>query len=87
MVFDFGVNAGPRRSVKLLQRAAGVIDDGSVGPKTLAAVSAADPGALISELADDRLAYYRSLDNFDAFGAGWSNRTRHVSAVARAMAS
>ncbi len=86
MVFDFGVNAGPRRSVKLLQRVTGVIDDGSVGPKTLAAVCAANPLDLIGELADERLAYYRSLDNFDAFGNGWTNRTRHVSTVARAMA-
>jgi len=85
MVFDFGVNAGPRRSVKLLQRAAGVTDDGSVGPKTLAAVMAADPLAMIAEMADERLAYYRSLDNFDAFGAGWTNRTQQVSALARAM--
>lgn len=85
MVFDFGVNAGPRRSVKLLQRAAGVTDDGSVGPKTLAAVMAADRLAMIGEMAENRLAYYRSLENFDVFGAGWTNRTQQVSALARAM--
>ncbi|WP_300450854.1 glycosyl hydrolase 108 family protein [Accumulibacter sp.] len=85
MVFDFGVNAGPRRSVKLLQRAAGVTDDGSVGPKTLAAVMAADQLAMIGEMSENRLAYYRSLENFDVFGAGWTNRTQQVSALARAM--
>ena len=46
---------------------------------------AADPPAMIAEMADERLAYYRSLDNFDAFGAGWTNRTQQVSALARAM--
>jgi hypothetical protein len=83
MVFDFGVNAGPRASVKLLQRAAGVIDDGSVGPHTLAAVKAAT--GLIDTLAESRLAYYRGLSNFAAFGTGWTNRTHQVATLAHAM--
>lgn len=83
MVFDFGVNAGPRTSVKLLQRAAGVVDDGSVGPRTLAAVKAA--GGLIDALVEARLAHYRSLANYATFGNGWTNRTRQVADLARAM--
>jgi lysozyme family protein len=85
MVFDFGVNAGPRTSVKLLQRAAGVVDDGSVGPRTLAAVKAAS--GLIDALVEARLAHYRSLANFAAFGNGWTSRTRQVADLARAMAA
>ena len=83
MVFDFGVNAGPRTAVKLLQRAAGVVDDGSVGPRTLAAVKAA--GGLIDALVEARLAHYRSLGNYATFGNGWTNRTRQVADLARAM--
>jgi lysozyme family protein len=84
MVFDFGVNAGPRTAVKLLQRTAGVLDDGSVGPRTLTAVKAA--GGLIDALVEGRLAYYRSLGGFPTFGNGWTNRTRQVADLARAMA-
>jgi len=75
MVFDFGVNAGPGRSARLLQRAAGVTADGSIGPVTLAAVRARRPADLIARLADDRKAYYRGLDAFPTFGRGWTRRT------------
>jgi lysozyme family protein len=85
MLFDFGVNAGPRTSVKLMQRAVGVTADGSLGPQTLAAATATDAGKLIDALAEARLAYYRSLDNFDVFGAGWSKRTSEVAALAHSM--
>lgn len=87
MVFDCGVHSGPRLSVKLLQKAAGVTDDGSLGPNTLAAVKAAtDMAGLINHLAEARLAYCRSLDTYAAFGAGWTNRIRQVTAAALAMA-
>lgn len=87
MTFDFGVNAGPRTAVRLLQRAAGVTDDGSVGPRTLAAVRAMDEAALVDALAEARLAYYRALKTFDVFGAGWTNRTQQVAALAHGLAS
>lgn len=37
-VFDFGVNSGPARAVKTLQKVVGVREDGQVGEQTLAAV-------------------------------------------------
>jgi lysozyme family protein len=83
MVFDFGVNAGPGTSVKMLQRAVGVVDDGSVGPRTLAAVKAA--AGLIDALVEARLAHYRSLSNFATYGNGWTSRTRQVADLARGM--
>lgn len=85
MVFDFGVNAGPRTSVKLIQRAVGVTDDGSVGPITLKAVNAANPKSLVDALADARLAYYRSLPTFNVFGKGWTSRTDQVKSAALLM--
>jgi lysozyme family protein len=86
MVFDFGVNSGPRTAVKTLQKAIGVTDDGSVGPKTLAALhNADDHRALINQLSAARLAFCRSLSNYDAFGAGWTNRIGQVKAAALAM--
>lgn len=86
MVFDCGVHSGPRISVKLLQKAVGVTDDGSLGPKTLAAVKAtADIAGLINHLAEARLAYCRSLDTFATFGAGWTRRIHQVTAASLAM--
>ena len=86
MVFDFGVNAGPQRSVKLLQKSAGVTTDGSVGPITLAEVRAADPAALIARFAQGRMDHYRSLPTFETFGRGWTNRTEAIRAAALRMA-
>ena len=87
MVFDFGVNAGPATAVKHLQRALGVTDDGSIGPKTMAALQAATPRELIGQLAEARLAYYRGLADFERYGRGWTNRTQRVLAAALAMMS
>ena len=38
-VFDFGVNAGPGRAAKFLQRMIGTTVDGGIGPMTLAKVN------------------------------------------------
>lgn len=38
LVFDYGVNSGPRQAVKDLQRVVGVKDDGIIGPNTKKAV-------------------------------------------------
>ncbi|MBS5903670.1 putative membrane associated protein [Roseomonas mucosa] len=85
-VFDFGVNAGPSRAVKLLQKAVGVMADGSVGPITLAAARALEAERLIASFSEARLAYYRSLDGFARFGRGWANRTEAVRMAALRMA-
>lgn len=85
-VFDFGVNAGPGRSVKLLQRLVGTPQDGAMGPVTLSATAAKPAKPLITDFADGRLAYYRSLSTYDRFGAGWTNRTKTVEQEALSMA-
>ncbi|MEN0074954.1 MAG: glycosyl hydrolase 108 family protein [Paracraurococcus sp.] len=85
-IFDFGVNAGVRRAILLLQELVGVTQDGSVGAITLAAAAACDPVELIERYAERRLAYYRSLPNFDAFGRGWTLRTTRMRDAAMQMA-
>ena len=86
MVFDCAVNSGPRTAVKLLQKAIGVTDDGSMGPRTLAAVrSVDDVKTFIGQLSAARLAYCRSLPTFADFGVGWSARIKQVTAAALAM--
>lgn len=39
-IFDFGVNAGMKTSIKIAQQIAGVIADGVIGPKSLEALNA-----------------------------------------------
>jgi lysozyme family protein len=85
MVFDFGVNSGPRTAVKAVQRLVGVQDDGSVGPKTLAALARADRMLLINGLAQTRLAYCQGLPTWTVFGNGWSSRVRQVEQAALLM--
>lgn len=90
VVFDFGVNAGPRRGARFLQRIVGTTQDGLIGPITLAATErfAAAHGAreLIRIYSDDRRDYYRRLPTFEVFGRGWLRRTDEVEVAAMAMA-
>lgn len=75
LLFDMGVNAGPKRAVKLLQRTLGVTEDGILGPITLGKLKDWNPVKLVEKYSDTRLAFYRSLKTFDAFGKGWTRRT------------
>jgi len=85
-VFDYGVNSGIGRSARVLQKLLGVAEDGKVGEVTLAAVRAADPGALIRSLCDERLQFLKRLKTWPVFGAGWGRRVAEVRTAALAMA-
>lgn len=89
-VFDFGVNAGPNRSGRYLQRLVGAAQDGQVGPATAKAVEVknAEIGteALIGRFQDARRAYYRQLPTFATFGRGWLRRVDEVAGRALSMA-
>ncbi len=86
-VFDFGVNAGPGRAVKTLQRIVGVTEDGSTGPITLAAVKTFRPDDLVERYTAARLDYYKSLTGEVQFLAGWESRVSQVQIAALKMAS
>lgn len=75
MVGDFGVNAGPSRSVTYLQVVAGTGRDGIDGALTEAAVAKMSPSLVISKLSGLQRAHYRALPDFDEFGDGWMDRT------------
>jgi len=87
MVFDFGVNAGVRRAVRMMQELLNVKVDGSIGPMTLAAANACDPIEMINRFAERRLAYYQSLSTFGTFGRGWTARVASVHEEALRMAA
>ncbi|WP_026029959.1 glycoside hydrolase family 108 protein [Sinorhizobium medicae] len=78
--FDFGVNSGPYRAVKTLQKVLGVREDGQVGELTLAALRKYPGGVstLIRDYCDARMRFLRSLTNgktgFPVNGRGWTIR-------------
>jgi lysozyme family protein len=81
-VFDFGVNAGPGRAIKYLQRMVGAKEDGVFGPGTLKAVQefVAKNGekGVVKIYSNMRRAYYKSLSTFPTFGRGWLRRVDEV---------
>ena len=74
IVFDAAVNSGPKQSIMWLQRALGVNDDGILGPKTMAALSAAPSEAIYRRLLGQRLRMQAALPTWPAFGRGWARR-------------
>jgi lysozyme family protein len=85
LMFDFGVNAGPGRAIKVMQSAVSVTPDGGFGPMTLAAVQAIDPVELIEKFSQAKEDFYRSLGTFATFGKGWLNRVADVKVKANSM--
>lgn len=73
-VFDAAVNSGVGQSVRWLQRAVGVADDGQFGPVTLSAVRAIDPTKLVMFFNAERLLFMTNLSTWSSFGKGWARR-------------
>jgi len=78
MVIDCGVNHGPERASKWVQRAVGAKEDGVIGPKTLAAVTASNPVVTYLRICAYRVSFYGKLVTSDPTQAenahGWNNR-------------
>lgn len=85
-VFDLAVNSGTNRAIRFLQRAAGVLEDGKLGPVTLAAVKAIPPKLLVDAICDERICFLKSLSTFSTFGKGWTRRVSDVRDHGKAMA-
>jgi lysozyme family protein len=86
-LYDFSINSGAARAVKHLQAAVGVLQDGKVGPVTLAAVAKADPAELVRKVCASRLRFMRALPTWPTFKNGWYARVTSVEKVGVAMAS
>lgn len=84
--FDYGVNSGPSRSIKELQRVAGVPADGRIGGVTLTKVRAMDAKTVVQKHCARRLSFVRGLTTFKTFGKGWSRRIADIEARGVAMA-
>ena len=88
VVFDFAVNAGTGRSVKTLQSAIGVLADGVIGPRTMAAINGADAKDLVAKFSDARTDFYQGIvarkPDQARFIRGWLNRVEEARAMALA---
>lgn len=74
-LFDTSVNSGPGMAARLLQRAAGVDDDGIIGSKTMLAISNMDPERLLARFNGWRLDFLNdNPSQWADFGRGWAQR-------------
>lgn len=74
LVFDAAVNSGIGQSIRFLQRAVGVADDGVMGAITLSAIKRLDAENLCARFLGQRLEFMTKLSTFDVFGKGWARR-------------
>jgi len=80
-VFDFAVNAGVSKAVRMLQKIASVDQDGIIGPITLAGLKR-DPEMMYIKFYSSRIIFYReiaTIDNNRKFLSGWLRRIRDCS--------
>jgi lysozyme family protein len=74
-LFDAAINHGWATTVKMLQRAAGVKDDGIVGPMTIEAVNNTfAPSDIVAYFLAERIEYFTKLSTFQTYGKGWMVR-------------
>ncbi len=78
-LYDFGVNAGWKTSAKLAQAVLGATPDGTIGPKTLELLNAADANEFLPLFALAKIKRYADIVKKDKtqskFLLGWINRT------------
>jgi len=73
-LFDTAVNSGIRTAIKLVQRAVGEIEDGILGPRTLAALQSMPAPRLVARFNAHRLLMLTDIPSWPAFGKGWARR-------------
>jgi len=80
-VFDFGVNAGIKTSIRMLQRLVGVTDDGIIGKITTKVVND-QPIELVDKFKMRRKIFYMNLaakkPQLQVFLRGWLRRVDHT---------
>ena len=84
-IFDFAVNSGASRAIRETQMALGLQVDGVLGPVTMAAIKATEPGTLIALICRRRLAFLKRLSHWSRFGVGWERRVNDIETKALNM--
>jgi len=82
MLVDWVWASGQGIGIKRVQKILGVTADGIVGPKTLAAVNAANPAELVKKVYDARVAHFNAIvrnnPSQKKWLKGWLNRVNYV---------
>lgn len=86
LLFDAAIQHGPLSSVKFLQRALNVADDGHIGPVTLDAANRADPESLIGRMIIERRKHMQSKPTWATYKKGFENRLIRIQGQATTMA-
>lgn len=86
VLFDAAVHMGVGRAVRMAQKIVGASADGVVGRQTLAAIRGFPAEELIRRFCEDRLAFLRTLPNWETFKVGWQRRVQAVERKAMKMA-
>jgi hypothetical protein len=77
LIFDYHVNS-ESIAIKAIQKIVGVTADGGMGPKTIAAINAADPAKTHAALKEERRLFYLAILKKDPtqedFRDGWLAR-------------
>ena len=73
-MFDMAVNSGVGFAARTLQKAAGAVVDGVIGPNTIKAAAAIDPARLVARINGHRLELMANLPTWATFGKGWARR-------------
>lgn len=73
-LLDSAVNSGITQSIRFLQRALDVADDGVFGPRSLAASEKMSEGDQIMGFLAERIEFMTKLKNWPAHGRGWMRR-------------
>lgn len=72
--FDFAVNSGIQTSLRKLQRAIGVADDGHFGPLSRAKLNKMAVSDVLFLYLAERQEFMASLSTWQDFGRGWARR-------------
>lgn len=84
LAFDAAVNQGVGAAARMLQRSVGGLAiDGAIGPKSVAAIGAADPKETLGRLGAERALGYARDPDVITFGRGWYARLFRVFLLAQ----
>lgn len=73
-LLDSAVNSGINQSIRFMQRALGVADDGVFGQYTLDRMRTTTEAKFIILFLAERLDFLRKLKTWNRFGSGWAGR-------------
>lgn len=73
-VYDFAVNSG--KASLIINKTIGAKQNTTLKSDSIAIINASNPGKIFQQLYDARMAYVKTLDDYDVFGKGWENRIK-----------